>query len=193
MTDILFDLEGGFLPKGYGLLLWKEITLELPWLENQELAGILPLKGSSNAEGLLLPRRAKLALRIPLEHFTNALDLTGKTLDVGGNMLKIGRGKQRQIEAYPTLNSHFVVSDKDEADFLDEAEEKLAEMGISCKLICGRHQTMHFGDELLSGYSLVAHDLKPAGSIRLQHSGLGAHRHIGCGFFAPHKTIAGLE
>ncbi len=193
ITDIVFDLEGNFLPEGYGALLWKELVLALPWLENQNPAGILPIKGASSGKGLLLPRRAKLALRIPAEFFRNALDLEGKTIEVGESTLKIGRGKERRIEAYPTLNSHFVVSEMDETDFLHDAEEKMGELGIACKLICGKHQALKYGTETLSGYSLVAYDLKPPGSIRLQHSGLGSHRHIGCGFFVPHKTIAGLE
>ncbi len=193
MTDILFDLEGDFLPEGYVFALWKEIVRILPRLEEWPHAGMLPLKGSASGQGLLLPRRAKLALRIPMDFSAEALELSGKTLDIGGCSIRTGKGGKRPIEAYPTLHAHFVESDREETDFLGDVAGKLDEMGITGKLICGRHQIMPCGNERLSGYSLVVHDLKPAGSIRLQHFGLGKYRHFGCGQFVPHKTISGLE
>lgn len=193
MTDVLFDLEGGFLPRGYGFPLWKAISALLPWLEDQRQAGILPLKGSPSGEHLLLPKRAKLALRIPGQFAQTAMALCGKTLDVDGTPLKIGSGRQKAIEPYPTLHAQIVESTKNETDFIDDVSKNLAEMQISCKLICGKHQTLKHGKDVVSGYSLVVHDLKPAESIRLQYWGLGDHRHFGCGLFVPHKTIAGLE
>lgn len=193
MTDMLFDLEGDFLPEGYAFHLWNAIVNILPWIEDTTHAGILPLKGSLNGRILLLPKRAKLGLRIPLDCSEKALDLTGKTLVIGDSSVKIGKGAKKPIEAYPTLHSHFVESGKEETDFLEDVAETLEGMGIAGKCICGRSQRMKLGNEPLAGYSLVVHDLKPSGSIGLQQSGLGKHRRYGCGLFVPHKTISGLE
>ena len=193
MIDVRFDLEGRFVPNGYALPLWSEVTRILPALEDFELAGILPLKGAASGEGLLLPRRAKLALRIPASFVRNALELSGKTLDIEGNPLYVGTGAPREIEAYPTLRSQFVASEKTETDFLEEIEEELEQLEISCKWICGRKQTLKNGKTIISGYSLAVHDLKPPASIRLQQVGLGNYRRLGCGIFVPHKTIAGLD
>ena len=193
MTDIRFDLEGRFVPEAYAFPLWSEVTRILPELEDFELAGILPLKGAASSEGMLLPRRTKLALRIPASFVQNALELTGKTLNIEGNPLHVGTGTLRKLEAYPTLRSQFVASEKIETDFLEEVEEILEKLEISCKWICGRRQTLKSGETIISGYSLAVHDLKPPASIRLQQVGLGNYRRFGCGIFVPHKTIAGLD
>ncbi len=193
MTDVRFDLEGRFVPEGYAFPLWGEVTRILPELEDFELAGILPLKGAASGEGMLLPRRAKLALRIPTSFVRNALELSGKTLDIEGNPLHVGTGNPREIEAHPTLRSQFVASEKIETDFLKEVETQLEKLEVSCKWICGRRQTLKNGETVLSGYSLAVHDLKPPASIRLQQAGLGNYRRFGCGLFVPHKTIAGLD
>lgn len=193
MTDIRFDLECAFLPMGYAFPLWAEIALALPWLHGDSQSGILPLKGSASGGGIALPKRAKLVLRIPEAHARKALELTGRTLDIGGNPLKIGQGRQKPIEPYPTLKSQLVESSKEEEAFLGDIAEALAEMQIPCKWICGRYHSLQNGNEAIAGYSLVVHDLKPAGSVRLQQAGLGNYRRYGCGLFVPHKTIAGLD
>ncbi len=193
MTDILFDLKGNFVPAGYPLPLWSEIVKTLPWLKDEVHAGILPLKGAESRDGMLLPQRAKLALRIPEKYETQALALTGKMLDVEGNRLDVGQGRKRPIEAYPTLKAQIVESQLDEAAFLEEVGHALAALGIPCKWICGKRQSLQLASGTVSGYSLVVHDLKPADSIRLQQVGLGKYRHYGCGIFVPHKTIAGLD
>jgi CRISPR-associated protein Cas6 len=39
----------------------------------------------------------------------------------------------------------------------------------------------------ITGYSLLVTELSAADSIKLQESGLGGRRHLGCGFFVPAK------
>ena len=193
MTDIVFDLKGDFVPLGYPFLLWSELSKILPWLNDEVRAGILPLKGAVSDEGMLLPKRTKLAVRIPEAFTQQTMPLTGKRLDIEGHFLEIGPGKIRTIEAYPTLKAHIVESEKSEVAFLEDVERELGKLGIPCKWICGKRQTLNYGNQTISGYSLVAHDLKPEGSIRLQQLGLGNFRRFGCGIFVPHKTIAGLD
>ncbi len=193
MTDIVFDIKGDLVPLGYPFLLWDEITKTLPWLNEEAHAGILPLKGAASNEGMLLPKRTKLAIRIPEKFAQQALPLSGKRLDIEGHFLEVGQGKKRAIEAYPTLKAHIVESEKIEASFMEDVERELGELGILCKLICGKRQSLKYGNETISGYGLVVHDLKPEASIRLQQVGLGNFRRFGCGIFVPHKTIAGLD
>ncbi|MBY0578511.1 MAG: type I-MYXAN CRISPR-associated protein Cas6/Cmx6 [Burkholderiales bacterium] len=188
VSDMVFDLKAGFVPADYAFSLWDELVRILPWLETLASAGILPLKGAESGGGILLPQRAKLVLRLPEKSARNALELTGSTLDIGGDLFEVGSGRKKCLEPYPTLHSKLVASEQDEAGFLIEIAAKLAELDIPCKWICGRRQTGR-----VAGYSLVIHDLKPAGSIRLQQTGLGDYRRFGCGVFVPHKTISGLD
>lgn len=193
MIDIAFDFKGGLVPTEYAFDLWSELVRALPWLEAEREVGILPLKGAASREGLLLPQRAKLVLRLPTASAQRAMGLAGKTLDIGGYPLHVGGGTERKLESYPTLHAHIVESANDEIGFLEDVEKAMRELEISCKWICGKPQTLRGEDLTLSGYSLVVHDLKPRGSLHLQQTGLGNYRRFGCGIFIPHKTIAGLD
>jgi CRISPR-associated protein Cas6 len=76
--------------------------------------------------------------------------------------------------------------------FTDHINSQLSKMGIEGKLICGRRRALAGGQQLIHGFSLVIHDLKPEASLQLQYAGLGEGRQFGCGLFVPHKTISGL-
>jgi CRISPR-associated protein Cas6 len=193
VIDIAYELKGDALPAGYVFALWPELVRVLPWLESEEAAGILPVRGTEKGGAMLLPQRARLLLRMPAEKVQEAQQLSGQTLDVAGHSLKIGAAQLRPLQAHPTLHAHLVVSEGDESAFLEKARALLSELDIECKMICGRrvNWTGEFGS--ISGYSLVVHELKPEVSLRLQATGLGRERRFGCGIFVPYKVIAGLE
>jgi len=44
----------------------------------------------------------------------------------------------------------------------------------------------------LRGYSLMLDGLSAADSLRLQETGIGRHRRLGCGVFVPHKSAAAV-
>jgi CRISPR-associated protein Cas6 len=193
MTDVVYDLRGELLPSGYVFELWRELVRVLPWLASEERAGILPLRGTERGAAMLLPQRIKMVLRVPQHRAQQAQDLCGQTLNVAGHELQVGTARLRPIQAHSTLHAHMVASDSDENQFLAEAEQGLNKLGITCKLICGKRVTWQGSQGSISGYSLVAHELKPEISLRLQVLGLGKERHHGCGIFVPYKAIAGLD
>ncbi|MDE2299724.1 MAG: hypothetical protein KGK18_16350, partial [Burkholderiales bacterium] len=58
--------------------------------------------------------------------------------------------------------------------------------------VCGlRHQVGAPGP-LITGFSLMLHGLSGADSVRLQRSGLGPHRLLGCGIFVRHRSAAAV-
>ncbi|MBI1173775.1 MAG: type I-MYXAN CRISPR-associated protein Cas6/Cmx6 [Sideroxydans sp.] len=193
MIDVVYDLKGGSLPGEYVAVLWQELVRALPWLDAEELAGMLPLRGSQSDTAMLLPQRAKLVLRLPQRLQQQAQQLSGQTLDVGGHALQVGAARQRLLQAYPTLHAHLVASAEGEEEFLAAVSARLSELDIPCKWICGKRVELRGGEGTIPGYSLVVHDLKPEGSLRLQQMGLGGERRYGCGLFVPYKEIAGLD
>lgn len=190
MTDIAFGLKGESVPENYVFLLWREVACHLPWLESDEQTGILPLRGTLNGGRMLLPQRAKLVLRVAVELTAQTRLLAGKELDIGGSMLQVGEAEERSLKPYPTLHAHLVEGAGEEEAFLAEASSQLQDMGVTCKLICGRRTVIDMPDQNISGFSLVLHDLKPEESLRVQHAGLGGSRRFGCGMFVPFKTIS---
>lgn len=192
MVDIVFALDGRSLPETYPFDLWRAVARVLPWLEAEKFAGILPLRISESGGGALLPQRAKLALRVPVGLLTKAHRLSGQVLDVGGHALSVGEGKERPLQAHPTLHAHMVAGAEPEEKFLSGIATELREMGVSCGMICGKRMTVA-GERPIDGYSLVLHDLKPQDSLRVQFMGLGAERRYGCGIFVPYKVIPNLD
>jgi CRISPR-associated protein Cas6 len=193
MIDVVFDLKGGLIPDDYAFELWNEVVRILPWLEAENSAGILPLRGSKHSEGLLLAKRTKLVVRLPQALSVRVAELSGQQLAVGSGVLQVEAAAARPFQPYPTLHAHLVESEMDEVLFLADISEKLQDLGVNCKWICGKRVTVTGEARSISGYSLVLHDLKPEGSLRVQSVGLGGNRRFGCGIFVPYKEISGLD
>lgn len=193
MTDVTFALSGHSLPADHAFALWREVARRLPWLEAERQAGILPLRAPEHGDDLLLPRRARLAVRIPAGLVAQARQLSGQVLDVGGHALIVGEGRERALQPSPTLHAQLVASDAAEEEFLATMAGELHGLGISGELICGKSYVLAGSAGKIAGYSLVVHGLKPQQSLHLQWNGLGGERRYGCGMFIPYKLISGLD
>jgi CRISPR-associated protein Cas6 len=193
MLDVVFDISGGTLPPAYQYELWNELVRLAPRLGDDKSIGIIPLRLAESKEGMLLPKRAKLVLRLPQELADEASALAQQQLKVAGCAIQLGSCKTRPIQHYPTLHAHLVTGAQDEIEFVAEVESALATMGVRAKLICGRHHALSDGSRVISGFSLVLHDLTPEGSLRVQNTGLGNERRFGCGIFVPYKVISTQE
>lgn len=193
MIDAVFDISGDTVPTGYPFDLWTSLVRCMPALEGDQSVGVIPLRTTASSAGMLLPKRAKLTLRIPANLGSQAAALSGLSLEIGSGLLQLGSFKLRAIQPYPTLHAHLVNTDDDEIIFVKEVNERLAALGIdNAKLICGMRNRMAFASHTISGFSLVIHDLKPEESLRLQYTGLGTDRRYGCGIFVPYKVISDL-
>src|SRR5512135_1735876 len=190
MIDIVFEVSGETLPASYPYALWEELIQLVPQLLENENIGVIPLRGASSKEGMLLPKRAKLVLRLPHDLIDAVSVLAQKQMQVAGCLLQLGSSKHRPIQYYPTLHSHMVTGADDEVAFVAEIEAELAAMGVKANLICGQRHELTVGTRTIKGYSLVLHDLTPEGSLRVQYAGLGKERRFGCGIFVPHKVIS---
>ncbi len=193
MIDLVFEVSGGTLPAAYPYALWDELVRLIPVLGDSQDVGVIPLRMAESSEGMLLPKRAKLVLRVPQELADDLSGLAQQQLRVAGSELRLGSCKSRPIQHYPTLHSQLVPGADDEIAFVADVESALAAMGVKAKLICGQHHTLADAEHTISGYSLVLHDLTPEGSLRVQYAGLGKERRFGCGVFVPYKVISSLE
>jgi CRISPR-associated protein Cas6 len=194
MIDIVFDLGGETLPASYPFALWAELVRRAPLLAEQRLAGILPLRLAANSDGMLLPKRTKLVLRLPAALADQAAaQLSEQNIEVHGSRLQLGKGNKRPIQPYPTIHAQMVAGVTDEVLFMDDIDIQLKKLGISGNLICGKRHTLTSDHQSIQGFSLVIHDLKPEASLKLQYAGLGGSRQFGCGIFIPYKVISGLS
>lgn len=193
MIDAVFDVSGDTLPAAYPFALWQSLAHHAPALETDLSVGVIPLRVTASEEGMLLPKRAKLGLRLPLTLATHTAHLAGRYLDIGDIPLQLGQRKLRPIHAHSTLHAHLVNSSEDEVQFLENVATQLDALGVTGKLICGMRNSLVAHNREIVGYSLVIHDLKPESSLRLQYAGLGTDRRFGCGIFVPYKGISDLD
>lgn len=191
-TDLQFDLAGFEIPADHGHALFEEIARHLPWLRDTPSVGIHPVHGapSGRNDNLVINRRVKLVLRLPVDRVSDAQALVDKEIDPGAGQLRIGALKEKPVMPYATLYSHFVtVANDDEAGFLNDIRTQLQEMEIVAGLIPGKPQKMNIPKRVIGGYSLMLHDVDLMQSLALQERGLGLYRGYGCGIFIPHKSI----
>lgn len=192
--DYAFTVAGDVVERDYPLGLYRALAAVLPWLEEEPLAGVHPMRGLTPCPtGLLVGGRTRITLRIPEHRAAACAALEGADLRLA-SPLHIGRASRRELLAYPVLHARLVVTGhEDEAGFAEDAEAELAALGIDCDIIVGRRGELKVDDQRrLVGYSLMLHGLSAKDSLRAQEHGIGRERKLGCGLFVPHKSIAAV-
>ncbi len=192
--DMVFAVSGVRLPSGYAAALWDALLGRLPWLADEPGVGVHAIRAPSSDGVLLLSRRTRLTLRLPLRRQDDATRLSGQHLEVGGGRLEVGAARPRPLEPYPTLSARFVATGAAHDLAHQEAVQAMLDaLGMPARFICGRMCTMRSGDVEVAGAEVVLHQLRPEQSLAMQARGLGGGRHLGQGLFVPHKTITDID
>ena len=207
VVDLAFRINCPTLPLDHAHAFSTSLLEMLPWLEGEEYAAIHLIHGAASGNGwyrpedvkhelLHLSKRTRMRLRLPRHRLDDARELTGKTMDIAGHPLEIGKSEVFLLSNLSTLFSRYVVTseDLDETQFLEKAARELKSIGVSSrKLLGGITHSMDFPEEPVFTRSLMVAELEPEQSVRLQQAGLGEGRTIGCGIFLPHKGIKAVK
>ncbi len=204
IVDAVFAISCRSLPVDHAYALQQAVQAALPWFAEEPHAGLHTVHGAASGAGwtrpegldalLQLSHRARLALRLPRERFEDAAALLGRTLDVAGWPLRLEKMTLRPLSRSTTLFSRCVVLADDEAAFTSAASGELRELGIGPeRIVCGRVTPVATPERTYRARSLMLSGLTLEQSLRLQQSGLGAGRKLGCGLFIPHKDTADLR
>ena len=201
VVDLTFKVRCRHLPADHAHALRTALEQVLPWLADEPLVGMHTLHGADSGNGwkrpegddavIHLPKRARLGLRLPQHRIEEAMQLEGRTLDIGGYECVIQESKLRPLSTHATLFArHLAPANEDEATFLDNAARMLAELDIKpLKMMGGLARKIHTPQGNIATRSLMIDGLKPPESVRVQQHGLGERRELGCGIFIPHKSI----
>ncbi len=192
MVDIAFGFTAPLLPANYEWPLYREVARMAPWIREFSGAGIHPMRGPRNADGsTLVPRRAKLVIRLPHDRLCAASALEGAALRIGEVDVTLTRATVRKLSPAPTLYAPRVATGvEEERAFSAVIERELAALGIARRFICGRRESIRLDGASVATFGVAVHGLSEAESLLLQDAGLGLGRAIGCGLLVPHKTIA---
>ena len=195
VVDVAFALSGGTIPADHGWRLYRLLAERLAWLEGESAAGVHPIRAARAGSGtseLYVGGRGRLMLRLPRERAGAAYSLSGAQLDLGEGV-QVGAAHVRALFAHGTLYSHFVSTGSgDEARFQANVTEELQAAGIECKVVCGKARRARGAGGDTQGFSLMLHGLSAEHSLRMQETGLGEGRKLGCGIFVPHRSAAAV-
>lgn len=206
VVDAAFAIECRSLPVDHAFALSAAIQAALPWFADEPQAGLHTVHGAASGAGwqrpegedalLQLSHRTRLVLRLPESRLQDAATLTGRTLDIAGFPMRVGRLAARPLLRIASLFSRSVIFEGsgDEAAFLAAAAEALRVLGVETStMLCGRDVTLATPQRSYRARSLMVTVATPAQSLALQRHGLGEARKLGCGLFIPHKDVGDLR
>jgi CRISPR-associated protein Cas6 len=191
--DYAYAIAGISVGRDYPFELYQALLALAPWLDQEPLAGVHPMRGLTPAAGsLLIGGRTRLMLRVPQARLDACARLQGLPLALP-EPLRIGHASARELLAHPVLHARLVITGSDdEGAFVADVGRAVAELELDCETIVGRRGELRLGDQRLTGFSLMLHGLSAADSLKAQAHGIGQHRKLGCGLFVPHKSVAAV-
>ena len=201
VVDLSFKIDCKQIPTCHAWELSQALYDALPWVKEEPELGIHQIHGATSGNGWERPadgelihisKRTRMHLRVPVSRIDDANKLVGKTLDVAGHSVTVGKMTTKQIDPFATIFSRYIVTSDDmtEDDFLQWIVDGLEARDIQVrKLLCGMGHEFEANNEKIVTRSLMIADLDKPTSIALQEIGIGPHRHLGCGIFLPHKGI----
>jgi len=210
VVDLVYNISCKCLPLDHAHAFSVAVRKALPWVDEEPMAGIHLIHGAESGNGWMRPddpvnellhlsKRSRMTLRVPSNRIEDAGQLTGAVLDIDGHRLEVGKAKTHLFSTLPTLFARYVVvpgeiDHEDEEAFMHYAAEQLQSLEVPVrKLLCGRTHAIRYPDGELYTRSVMLADLGPEQAVRLQQSGIGSHRKMGCGLFLPHKGILAVH
>lgn len=207
IVDLSFSISCKCLPLDHAFALSDALHTELPWLADEDEAGVHLIHGAESGNGwfrpvetddaiLHLSRRTRMLLRMPKARIEDAQSLTGRELDIAGYALTVGDATIKPLSAMSTLFARHVIAlpDISEDAFVNEVAAAMRAIDIRVsKLLCGRSHDLKGPDGVIHTRSVMVADLDPEEAVRLQQKGIGDGRKFGCGLFLPHKGIKAVK
>lgn len=204
MADLSFKIGCKQIALDHAHALSQALQQALPWLADEERAGVHMIHGASSGNGwqrpdeeggedfIYLSNRSRMMLRLPKDRFEDVNALVGQTLDVGGNSVTVGNYQVKPFTSMGTLFSRYILLEDNETEdqLVARLSRDMEAMGIVLrKALCGIDHQFHLPQGGVRTMSVMVADLAPDEAVILQTHGIGRGRKMGFGLFIPHKGI----
>lgn len=196
MIDLSFALEGDRIPLDYGYSLFSALVHVVPKLHGDARVGVHPIRGLRQGPRVLtLVPASRLRLRLPPEDLVSYIGLAGTRLELDGFALRVGIPRVESLVPAASLTSRLVTikGAQELGAFAVAARRLLSEVGVTAEPVLDgdppvggpARRVFRIKGRRLVGFSLRVVGLTAEESLRLQESGLGGRRRMGCGVFVP--------
>jgi CRISPR-associated protein Cas6 len=185
-VDLAFRLTGNKVPVDHGYALYSAISRLVPEIHEAKNIGVHPIRGTYGGNGeLMLRDSSRLVLRMESERIGEFLKLAGKKLELATYGLRVGIPEVRLLRPCVSLYSRIVTIKgfMELEAFMEAARRQLEKMGATGELKLGERRTLGIKDKQVVGFEVSATELNAESSLKLQESGIGGRRHMGCGMF----------
>lgn len=213
MIDLSFRISGESLPLDHGYLLYSSLSKMEPNLHQADWLGIHPINGIPAAPARLgLTQWSRLRFRLPADNIAKLIRLAGKrlALSYGGRRtsLTIGVPEVYLLEPAADLFSRYVTIKLSETEKTDQSPNREMFSAAVRKQLEGMNirgdvwiddardshdreysrRVIHIKQKAIVCYSVYVRNLSEEDSLRLQETGVGGRRRMGCGLFIPAKN-----
>ena len=185
-VDLAFRLTGSKVPVDHGYALYSAVSRIVPEIHEAKNFGVHPIRRTYSGNGeLMLRESSRLVLRMESERIGEFLNLAGKKLELGTYGLRVGIPEVRLLRPCVSLYSRIVTIKgfMELEAFMEAARRQLERMGATGELKLGERRTLGIKDKQVVGFEVSATELNAESSLKLQESGIGGRRHMGCGMF----------
>jgi len=205
MIDLAFPVKGTALDADHNYFLYSAICQEFPALHDLPNLAINTISGMPDRQGkILLTPHSKLWMRLPVENISHIYQLAGKKLRIGKYSVELGNPTLQSLQPVDSLKARIVTIKgyTEPIPFLEAVKRQLSALEIKDGElgIPANHQGIPKRLTLkikkpnktysIVGYSVLLTNLSPEDSLKLQCSGLGGKRRLGCGVFYPAVKIS---
>lgn len=211
-VDVLFRIHCKQLAVDHAEDLSTALLEQVPWIADIPNVGIhtIHVAGSQNGwerpdasigEKLMLSKRTRLRIRIPLEHATPLANaLSEQQLLIGEEPLCISSAAIKKLDSSTTLFSRscsfggIASQEAEESHFTAKVIKACEKVGFSPnKILCGKSLTVQTSKGPIYCRSVMIADIPKQYSLALQDTGLGQWRMLGCGILLPHKDTGAVS
>lgn len=200
IIDLAFPVKGTVLDADHNYFLYAAIAKEFPILHDLPNLAINTISGKPDRESnILIIPGSRLWMRLPVENIAHIYQLAGKRLRIGKHHIELGNPNLTPLQSVDSLKARIVTIKgyTEPIPFLEAVTRQLQALEINNGDlgIPANHEGIPKRltvkivkpDRTFSivGYSIILSNLSPEDSLKLQCSGLGGKRRLGCGVFYP--------
>ncbi|GAB1540972.1 type I-MYXAN CRISPR-associated protein Cas6/Cmx6 [Scytonema sp. NUACC21] len=196
-VELVFPVQGKYLPADHNYGLYAACVHLIPEIRERAALSILTIPGIGDRQGkILLTEESCVRIRVPISQIPLVYQLAGKSICIGIHTIHIGIPEIFILKPASRLRSRIVTIKgyNEPESFLAAAQRQLDSLEISGQISIPVNQegkpsrkTLKIKRYTVVGFTTEVSGLSDEHSLKLLQCGIGGKRHLGCGYFLPHK------